>query len=416
MRARGAAGLLGALVVAAAATPAPAPAHTHAALRAHRHVSAAMAPRRVPAVIAVVIHGNVYVIRADGSARRRLTGDRHATSPQLWPTQRQVAYVDTSRSHKGMSEYLTTGDVWVVAVRSSHAHRLTAAPVADLTTPSWSPDGRRLAFYAGTAIAVCVVAADRCTTMLRSSHGARWDRSASIAWSPDGRRIAVALPYIGPSYPQHVMRVAIGNVVSGRLTTSTIRLPRGALGGAIPPGSYPSGHGLTWWPDGRGFVFATIEEGEGPPNVTGIWQVADTGDSAHLLIGTPAGLRQTGSPAVSPLQQPTHFMFSPNGVYLATDPDNRLWVAHADGTRGRFFDLHLAGNCMLAQSAWLADSSGLAYVVLCRIPNRDAVTSTLYSVTLTGAPHLLAHVNSANSADQDELQLAPPHRGVTGGF
>jgi hypothetical protein len=109
-------------------------------------------------------------------------------------------------------------------------------------------------------------------------------------------------------------------------------------------------------------------------------------------------------------------MFSPNGVYLATDPDNRLWVAHADGTQGRFFDLHLAGNCMLAQSAWLADSSGLAYVVLCRIPNRDAVTSTLYSVTLTGAPHLLAHVHSANSADQDELQLAPPHRGVTGGF
>jgi hypothetical protein len=416
LRSIASAGVLGVLVVAVAATPAPAPTRTHAGLRAHRHVSAAIAPRRVPALIAVVIHGNVYVMRADGSARRRLTGDRHATSPQLSSTQRQVAYVDTSRSRKGMSEYLTTGDVWVVAVRGSHARRLTAAPVADLGTPSWSPDGRHLAFYAGTAIVICVVATVRCTTVLRSSHGAHWDSSASIAWSPDGRRIAVALPYIGPSYPQHVMRVAIGNVMNGRVTTSTIRFPRGALGGAIPPGSYPSGHGLTWRPDGRGFVFATIEEGEGPPNVTGIWQVADTGGSAHLLIGTPAGVRQTGYPAVSPLQQPTQFMFSPNGAYQATDPDNRLWVAHADGTQGRFVDLHLARHCMLAQSTWLADSSGLAYVVLCRIPNRDAVTSTLYSFTLTGAPHLLAHVYSAHSADQDELQLAPPHRGITGGF
>jgi Tol biopolymer transport system component len=174
--------------------------------------------------------------------------------------------------------------------------------VADLGTLSWSPDGRRLAFYAGTAVAVCVVATDRCTNALRSSHGARWDSSApGIAWSPDGRRIAVALPYTGTYYP-HVMRVAIGNVVNGRVTTSTIRFPRGALGRAIPPGSYPSGDGLTWRPDGHSFVFATLGEGAGPPNVTGIWQVADTGGSVHLLIGTPAGAREEGYPAGSPLQ------------------------------------------------------------------------------------------------------------------
>jgi hypothetical protein len=157
------AGVLGALLVAAAA--APHPAHTHAARHAPRHVPAAMAPRRMPALVAVVIRGNVYVIRADGSARRRLTGDRHAMSPQLSPTQRQIAYFDTVRSHKGVSPYPTTGDVWVVAVRSSHARRLTAVPEADLATPSWLPDGRRLAFYAGTAIVVCVVvAADQCVT------------------------------------------------------------------------------------------------------------------------------------------------------------------------------------------------------------------------------------------------------------
>jgi Tol biopolymer transport system component len=329
----------------------------------------------MPALVAVVIRGDVYVIRADGSARRHLTGDHHATSPQLSPMQRQVAYVDTSRSHKGASPYPTMGDVWVVALRSSYARRLTAAPVADLATPFWSPDGRRLAFYEGTAIAVCVVATDRCTNVLRRSHGARWDSGASIAWSPDGRRIAVALPYTGTHY-LHVMRVAIGNVVSGRVTTSTIRFPRGALGRDIPPGSYPSGDGLTWRPDGHSLVFATLGEGAGPPNVTGIWQVADSGGSAHLLIGTSAGVREEGYPAGSPLQQPTRFMFSPNGAYLATDPDNRLWVAHADGTQGRFYDLHLARDCVLAQSTWLADSSGLAYVVLCLVPNRNAVTAT----------------------------------------
>jgi dipeptidyl aminopeptidase/acylaminoacyl peptidase len=356
------------------------------------------------------------VIRADGSARRLLTGDRHATSPQLSPTQRPVAYVDTVRSHKGASPYPATGDVWVGAVRSPRARRLTAAPVADLGTLSWSPDGRRLAFYEGTAVAVCVVATNRCTSVLRSSHGARWDSNASIAWWPDGRRIAVALPYTGTYYP-HVMRVAIGTVMNGHVTTSTIRFAIGTLGRDIPPGSYPSGDGLTWRPDGRSLVFATLGEGAGPPNVTGIWQVADTGGSAHLLIGTPAGVREKGYPAGSPLQQPTDFMFSPNGAYLATDPDNRLWGAHADGTQGRFFDLHLAHDCVLAQSTWLADSSGLAYVVLCLIPNHNAVTATLYRLTLTGAPpHLLAHIYSANSADQDELQVAPSYRCVACGY
>src|SRR5918911_5093231 len=104
-RSMASAGVLGALVVAAAA--APHPAHTHAAQHAHRHVPAAMAPRHMPALVAVVIRGDVYVIRADGSARRRLTGDHHATSPRLSPTQRQVAYVDTSRSHNGANPYLT---------------------------------------------------------------------------------------------------------------------------------------------------------------------------------------------------------------------------------------------------------------------------------------------------------------------
>jgi len=193
------AGVLGALVAAAAVTPHLAPAHSHAALHAQRHVPAAMAPRRMPALVAVVIRGDVYVIRADRSARRRLTGDRHATSPRLSPTQRQIAYVDTVRSHKGANPYPTMGDVWVVAVRSSQARRLTAAPVADLGTPSWSADGRRLAFYEGTAIAVCVVATDRCTSVLRSSHGARWDVAAmapaGIRMPPSpGRPMAAASP------------------------------------------------------------------------------------------------------------------------------------------------------------------------------------------------------------------------------
>jgi Tol biopolymer transport system component len=365
-----------------------------------------MAPRRMPALVAVVIRGNVYVIRADGSARRRLTGDRHAMSPQLSPTQRQIAYFDTVRSHKGVSPYPTTGDVWVVAVRSSHARRLTAAPVADLVTPFWSPDGRRLAFYAGPAIAVCVVATDRCTSVLRSSHGARWDsRAPGIGWSPDGRRIAAALPYTGPSNPR-VMRVAIGNVMNGRVTTSTIRFPSGVLGHDIPPGSYPSGDGLAWRPDGHSLVFATLGEGAGPSDVTGIWQVADTGGSAHLLIGTPAGVREEGYPAGSPLRQPMHFMFSPNGAYLATDPDNRLWVAHADGTQGRFFDLHVASRCVLAQSTWLADSSGLAYVTVCTVPGTSPVLvrSRLYSITVHGAtPRLL---DALTGPDQGQLVIA----------
>ena len=120
-------------------------------------------------------------------------------------------------------------------------------------------------------------------------------------------------------------------------------------------------------------------------------------------------MREKGYPAGSPLQQPTHFMFSPNGAYLAMDPDNRLWVAHADGTQGRFFALHLARNCVLAQSTWLADSSGLAYVTLCTVPSSSPVLvrSRLYSITVHGAtPHLLY---ALTDPDQGKLDLAPAY-------
>jgi hypothetical protein len=96
------------------------------------------------------------------------------------------------------------------------------------------------------------------------------------------------------------------------------------------------------------------------------------------------------------------------------DPDNRLWVAHADGTQGRFYDLHLARGCVLAQSTWLADSSGLAYVTVCAgaAPGSSPVLvrSRLYSITMHGAtPHLLY---ALNDPDQGQVDLAPAYRCV----
>ena len=71
-----------------------------------------------------------------------------------------------------------------------------------------------------------------------------------------------------------VVGIPAGVVVALLLNEVWLRWFRGAVQTVI---LLPRGDGLSWRPDGHSLVFATLGEGAGPPNVTGIWQVADTG-------------------------------------------------------------------------------------------------------------------------------------------
>ena len=82
--------------------------------------------------------------------------------------------------------------LWARELESGAERRLADAAVfapfseAHVTTPSWSPDGREIAFV-GPGLKISVAAADR-SGVRRLTSGL--DRQVAPAWSPDGARIA----------------------------------------------------------------------------------------------------------------------------------------------------------------------------------------------------------------------------------
>lgn len=284
------------------------------------------------------------------------------------------------------------GQLWLARADGTDAH-----PLMDGKTCagelSWAPGGRRLAFYQADAVMVYDMATRGSRVVLRYKDSPPCESTSndnSLAWSPDGRRIAAVATWTGAGYPQ-ILRLVIVDVRANGARTVTIRFARGALGGSglRDPGSYPVDVGLTWTADGRHVLFMTIGKGMGWAP-TGLWQAPAAGGMARLLIGSASGVRMGNMDPqpVPPLYGASHFALSPDRRLVALDPGNRLWVANADGTGGRFLNLDIRYPCGSTQFTWLADSSGLAYVREYYIPS--GARFALYSIHLHGGrPRLL---------------------------
>jgi len=87
-------------------------------------------------LIALVRGGNIYTVNPAHPAGSlvRLTTDGHDAGPRWSPNGERIAYVDR-------------GNLWVMNANGSHKKRLTvAAPRYTASRPTWSPNGRYLAF------------------------------------------------------------------------------------------------------------------------------------------------------------------------------------------------------------------------------------------------------------------------------
>jgi TolB protein len=131
----------------------------------------------------------IYVMNPDGSEQQRLTRNTVRDSNPVWsPDGRRIAFE-------------SNWQVWVMNEDGSGQRRLTRNGARNLA-PAWSPDGQRIAFEhrigrvqrdecsgCGTArfVEIHVVNADGSgeRTLTRSG-----ERNLGPSWSPDGRRIA----------------------------------------------------------------------------------------------------------------------------------------------------------------------------------------------------------------------------------
>jgi Tol biopolymer transport system component len=130
----------------------------------------------------------IFVMNADGTGVKRVTGRGSAWTPQFSPDGREIAaQIDR--------------DVYVVDLASGTERRLTYDPNNGMS-PAWSPDGRQLVFLStrNQRLELFTMQADGTDQALLVSLSAA--SAIDPRWSPDGTRVAfVSVPTISGTAP-----------------------------------------------------------------------------------------------------------------------------------------------------------------------------------------------------------------------
>ena len=133
----------------------------------------------------------IYVMDADGGNEQRLTENRNNDWYPSWsPDGKQIAF---AADRKGD---VVNWDIWVMAANGANQQNLTENRVYD-SSPSWSPDGKRIAFFSfrdeNTEIYVMDADGGNPQNLTNNPHG-----DASPAWlnspfsvSPAGKKFTM---------------------------------------------------------------------------------------------------------------------------------------------------------------------------------------------------------------------------------
>jgi TolB protein len=236
------------------------------------------------AFVSHFVKRGIWVMDADGRNLERLVAATAAYGPAVmsptWsPDGRRIAF--TRRSYGDR-------DIWVVNADGSNARRLARTPRRFEWEVDWSPSGGRIAFSDAAGLAPHVAVIDTDGGNVRVLVPGLADFEASPTWSPDGRRIA----FMHWREPFRSAELYVADP-GGR---SQVRLTRNEV-----PDSAP-----TWSPDGRRIAFVRWTAKTEAPCV-GV-PAASCGPSAIYVMnadGTGATRltrnRTAGSPAWQPV-------------------------------------------------------------------------------------------------------------------
>jgi len=291
-----------------------------------------------------------------------------ASAPAVRPDGSLIAYVRTANDIQS-----DTGrkSVWLV-----DSHSGTALPVSSgdgaATDPTWSRDGRRLAYVQTNAAGVASLHVYDALTRQASVIGAVARSPGHLAWSPDGTTIAFVMsaprpetvfgaPLTAPAGAKWAPPLQAVDTMMYRDDGIGVRKPgfahvfvvAAAAGGVakqVTTGDFDDDGPLSWTPDGKAIVFTgrRSADWQREPFHAGIYRVA-------LADGTLTEL-------ASPTAPHSSVELAPDGrhlAYIGYDDRHRgyenarLFVADSDGRNPRM----LAGSLdrSFEHPVWAAD-------------------------------------------------------------
>ena len=270
----------------------------------------------------------VYVVNADGSGQRRLTGDARFPAAPAWsPNGRQIAFEGGSGA---------TSSVYVVNADGSGQRRLARNGRA----PAWSPDGRTIAFFSDSKIYLMNADGSEHRQLTKCTECGR----RSLAWSPDGRKLAF-FDQGGPC--PWCFKLNVMNSDGSGLRNLTPKLWAAGAGSGGGPTFDPA-----WSPDGQMIAFVGL-----------VGLTLGHGETIYVVRADGSGLRNLTPKPVGTYAAPA---WSPDGRKLAFVSDregnSEVYVMNADGSGQRSLTRNPAYD---ADPAWSPDGR-IAFV-----SNRD---------------------------------------------
>lgn len=224
----------------------------------------------------VARNDSIWAMDADGSNLVRVAAGR---SPTWSPDGRRVAF----------TKYGNRGYIWVVNADGGNPHRLVKAPVGFVWEVDWNPAaGNRVAFSTGSWVSELYAMDTDGRNARRLTPGLR-DSKVEPAWSPDGRRIAFSTNWSKRRAELYVVEAGGG---------APVRLTNNAVFDGAP----------TWSPDGSTIAFVRAT-GKGPlcvncpPAVRGTAEIyLINADGTGLTRLTHNGIEER-SPAWQPVAE-----------------------------------------------------------------------------------------------------------------
>lgn len=193
----------------------------------------------------------IYVMNADGTGVTRLTNSVGWDLEPTWSKDgKRIAFASTRDAADPTSIDPGDTDIYVMNADGSGVTRLTSTPGVD-SDPSWSADGKQIAFVSGRDFLVPTL--PHIELYVMNIDGSQVSRityengsAAHPSWAPGGKQIAFDLQAQADPLNIAVYTVNADGTGLTRLTNGN------AFGGDLEP---------SWSPDGKQLAFVSVRDG-----------------------------------------------------------------------------------------------------------------------------------------------------------